>query len=219
MIAIPDAAGRKDFARYGDEGFPLEVAGRDPGDRHWLERFTSKASDYREVIAEMTTWRNAAADSFFTQFVATPERTDLWFRGRIENSPHHVFLVLRDPLGRAVGHLCVRHDAPRRAIEIENVLRGSPARRGVMTDVVRAVCSWLRCVFAEHEIFVRVFGNNEAAIRLYERCGFRETSRATVYRAQSGTDISWSETNPEGEPKREFVRMSIPLSVREERGG
>lgn len=218
MIALPETARRKGFAQQSHELFPLKVASSDSSDRYRLERITSEARDYRGVIEEMTKWRNAAVDSFFTQFVATTERTDLWFRNKIENSPDHVFLILRDPFGRAVGHLCVRHDALGRAFEIENVLRGRPGRRGAMTDAVRALCAWLTSGFPKHEIFVRVFGNNEAAIRLYERCGFGEVSRATVYRAQAGEEVSWSETNPEAEPRREIVRMAMPLSEKVERG-
>lgn len=195
------------FRKFDLETLRLPFSVSDPDILYRLEPLRSAAVDYAEVIEQMTEWRNTWVESFFTQFQATPGRTDKWFREKIEPSPHHLFFVLRSPAGSAIGHLCVRYDPARKAFELENILRGRTEVRGVMTHAMRAVCGWLSSEFPGETIFLRVFADNSSAVRLYERCGFTEVKRWPVFWLESGGEGSWSETHPRCDKMREVALM------------
>lgn len=195
------------FEKFDLETLRLTFPVADPGTLYRLEPLRSTTADYIEVVGQMTEWRNTWVESFFTQFRATPERTDRWFREKIDLSPRHLFFVLRGPADSPIGHLCVRYDFARKAFELENILRGRTGDPGVMTHAMRAVCGWLASEFPEETIFLRVFADNSSAVRLYERCGFTEVKRWPVFWHESGGEGSWSETNPKSTSSREVMLM------------
>lgn len=86
---------------------------------------------------------------------------------------------IAEDTGRAVGFLVARHIAIE--IEILNLAVSSHARRqGVGSQLLAAAFEWGRLVGAERAI-LDVRPSNQAALRLYERHGFRVEGRRPAY--------------------------------------
>jgi ribosomal protein S18 acetylase RimI-like enzyme len=109
-------------------------------------------------------------------------RADELYRVWIENScrgyADHVVVAERN--GHAVGYLTLHLDNDRRAriglVGVDEAWR----RRGVGQELLRGGLAWLAGQSVRH-VSVVTQGDNVASHSLYERAGFRETTRAIWY--------------------------------------
>ena len=71
-------------------------------------------------------------------------------------------------------------------------MRGVPrVMRGAMYSSVQAIMSWVFGTLQMQDVFLRVFSDNVRAIQLYEHCGFRETMRMPMRRAEENGVVRW----------------------------
>jgi RimJ/RimL family protein N-acetyltransferase len=91
--------------------------------------------------------------------------------------------------GRVVGRLSLSrdpHPASRHVADLGLMVAASARRRGVGGALLRAAEEWARAA-GVRKLELHVFPYNEAAIRLYESCGFeREGYRRSHYRRAGG---------------------------------
>ena len=142
--------------------------------------------------------------------LAVPDRILYWIRG--------------DHDGVRLGHVGLFHlDSDAGSMELDNVLRGSATRPipGLMQASVQTLMNWAEHHLGLSELSLRVFADNDRAIRLYERCGFMATRKIPLVKTEEGEVTSWIEqtTRPDLRSERAFLQMhrrmgSAPTIVR-----
>jgi RimJ/RimL family protein N-acetyltransferase len=92
--------------------------------------------------------------------------------------------------------------------EIDNVIRGEKSAPGVMTDALQTLIKWTHEVLKIKTIYLRVFADNERAIKLYRRCHFADESIIPLKKEIHGDGIYWIEDPMIKEkPERCFLKM------------
>jgi len=165
------------------------------------------------AIALLARWREQAFDAYLVRFPVTLEGTRAWLERGVLGTPDRVLFWVVDPAGRRVGHLGLfRYDAPSRSIELDNVVRGeADGPAGIMTRATEALCRWCLDRAEIDSVCLRVFSDNDRALRLYERAGFVETMRRPLVRIDTANGWKWEDA-PElhREPvARHFVTMRL----------
>jgi RimJ/RimL family protein N-acetyltransferase len=163
----------------------------------WLMPVTWDDVDSRTSVALLADWRRAAAEAFPSQFPVTLEGTQGWLREQVLAVPDRVLFWVADLDGNRVGHMGLfRFDADQGHIEIDNVVRGvADVLTGVMQSSLAALLEWTFSQLGMSAVFLRVFSDNERALRLYERSGFTETMRMPVARIEDGDLVRWVEVD------------------------
>jgi RimJ/RimL family protein N-acetyltransferase len=197
---------------------------RSPGERvaaagpsGWLVPVTREDLDDAAAITRLARWREAGAHGFPSQFTVTEEGTKRWLQKGLLEVPDRLLFWVEVPGLGPVGHVGLfRLDAGRRALEIDNIVRGEPGLPGLMHDAVSALIDWSFGALGVRALYLRVFSDNERAIRLYERCGFEETMRVPVARVEEPGCVRWVEVGGEYREKvtRYFVTMVLPAARR-----
>jgi RimJ/RimL family protein N-acetyltransferase len=135
-------------------------------------------------------WQAAAGPFATARFPATPAGGRAWLVEQILEIPDRLLFWVKAE-DTAVGHagLC-RFDFGARSAEVVHVVRGvGGVGPGVMTAAVTALCDWASEALRVAELLFRVPAENEPALRLARRCGFREAVRAAVRRVEAGEEV------------------------------
>ncbi len=197
-----------------------------PGGGNWLAIFdrdewmagldpvTWREVDDSDSIRLLAEWREAAQNSFPAIFPVSLEGTRRWLVRQVLEVPDRMLFWVQGAQGQKIGHLGVnRIDFAARNLELDNVVRGVPrVLRGAMYSSVQTVLNWVFVTLDMHDVFLRVFSDNTRAIQLYEHCGFRETMRMPMRRAQDEGVVRWLEVdgNYRQSIERYFVTMHLP---------
>jgi RimJ/RimL family protein N-acetyltransferase len=156
-------------------------------------------------------WRQKHADAFATVFKVTRDGTEKWLRAQMLDNPDRILFMIEADKEQPIGHLgLVVEDFEGNWAEVDNVIRGEEAgARGVMTHSLRTLCGWAFDVLRLSALRLRVFADNDRAIRLYERCGFRETERIPVARVESEGVTRWLPASGDQQSERCFSLMAL----------
>jgi RimJ/RimL family protein N-acetyltransferase len=178
-----------------------------------LEPVTWRDAQSDESVALLARWREAANAFFPSQFPVTVAGTQRWLMEQLLELPERILFWVRGNDGTRLGHLGLfRFDFRRPSVEIDNVVRGvEHTLPGLMTASVEALLSWSAETLGMAEIYLRVLSDNARAMRLYERCGFREALRVPLVRQEEGPVVRWVEVdgNHRGPVERYFVTMRM----------
>lgn len=165
------------------------------------------------AVERLAAWREAGNHAFPTQFPVTLDGTRRWLEHNLLEVPDRALFWVIDPAAGPVAHLGLfRFDYAKRHCEIDNVIRGvHGVAAGVMQAAVASLAHWSFTALRLNDLYLRVFGDNTRAVRLYERCGFQEHSRAPMKKTVQGAVTSWVETaGDEAAPaERHFVTMHL----------
>jgi perosamine synthetase len=167
------------------------------------------------LIDLLAKWREENFDAYPTQFKVTREGTARWLsQGVLDNPGRLTFLVL-NRLGKPIGHLGLTNALnPERSIEIDNVVRGVKSGesggedRGLMTHALQALIKWTNDMIGPREIMLRVFEDNEHAVRFYRRCGFVESRTIRLIKKVEGETTLFTPALGSNEADRTFLVMS-----------
>jgi len=158
-------------------------------------------------------WREANKDWYPTVFAYNLDNTRKWIEKQVLANPERILFFLFTPDGEPWGHLGLATFSfdPHAACEIDAVMRGrSDLAPGAMTPAVRSLVRWAFDEVGIGRMGLRVFSDNERAVRLYERVGF-EPGRLIPLVYEEGDPISsWREAKPGEEPGRHFLEMRLP---------
>ncbi len=163
------------------------------------------------LIETFSQWRRENAFAFPTQFPVTDAGTAAWLRSRLLDVPDRLLFLVLDKFGRPVGHLgyanCLNAGGE---MEIDNVVRGDKSGRpGIMSEAMEVLLDWAEEKIGPRRIFLRVFHDNEHAIKFYRKLGF-EDDAVLPLRAQvrgettSYVPLSQDDTAP---PDQCFLKM------------
>ena len=108
------------------------------------------------------------------------EKEHRWVRGKLEEKAP-IFSMIEKKSGRFIGNIELM-DVADSAAELGIAITAGMQDRGFGTEAVRALVGYGMDRLGLKRIFLKVFPDNARAIRVYEKCGFREYDR-------SGEDI------------------------------
>jgi perosamine synthetase len=180
-----------------------------PEDRGLLVPVCELHADDTRLIATFGRWREEHASAFPTQFPVTHEGTARWLRHGVLDKEDRLLFLVCDRHGHAVGHLgfagALDGD---RALEVDNVVRGEDGEPGLMSAAMEALLRWAGELFCPREVHLRVFEENDRAVRFYERLGFRADGTTALTRTESADGRLAYVPAGEGEAgDRKFLRM------------
>lgn len=128
--------------------------------------------DTENIVA----WRNSDAvrKNFIYQALFTKESHENWIRTKVETGQVVQMIICEKDTDRPVGSVYIRDiDRQHKKAEYGIFIGASEARgRGYGTAAARLM---IRYCFEElelHRLFLRVYADNEQAIRSYEKAGF-----------------------------------------------
>ena len=121
-------------------------------------------------------WRNENKQYFLDSREITSDEHLIWWKDKPASDKQFMVYFVIDDLGWPVGTLAVIGDDGAGSVEIGRVILGDKkyARLGIMTEAIKLAVGTVK---PDRPIHLRVKHDNTAAIRLYEKCGFRAGAR------------------------------------------
>ncbi|HEV8058699.1 MAG TPA: GNAT family N-acetyltransferase [Gemmataceae bacterium] len=177
-----------------------------------LEPVTAVDHEQPPLVDLLAKWREAAQDSFPTQFAITLEGTRNWLADKVLGVPDRILFWIRgDHDGVRLGHLGLFHlDATAKSIELDNVVRGvQRTMPGLIQAAVRTLMRWTADDLGLEEMSLRVCADNLRAVRLYERCGYRVVREIQLVKLVEPQVTRWVEQSeyPHLRSERRFLEM------------
>jgi RimJ/RimL family protein N-acetyltransferase len=118
--------------------------------------------------------------------------------------------------GSLIGHLGLyRFDFKKQSCEIDNVVRGRKnIMPGIMTLATKSLLNWSFSALGLKVITLRVFSDNERAMALYQRCGFKKVKDIPLKKIVKGGNLQWVEMSRESKKKAEryFTQLRLTKS-------
>lgn len=194
-------------SRFGD----VRATGALNGDGFEILLLTADLAADREIIDLLGRWRKENEAFFLSQFPVSFERTQAWYRDHLIAKPDRLLFIIRTANGY-VGHVGLfRFDFSCRSCEIDNIVRGENAFPGIMGAAILAMMKWGKETLGLEGFTLKVLGDNERAVRLYEKLGYVETGRIPLMLADGKDGPEWTEA-PEGrggKPERFYSVMTF----------
>lgn len=157
---------------------------------------------FPEIVSLCGKWRKNNPTAANTDFEITDERTKRWLDLFILERKDRLLYIIDDVAHNHIGHIGFSSfNFASRTAEIDAVLRGENTDiKGLMTACVNTLKIWADKYLDLQALEVRTNEDNERAIRLYERCGFKITERIPLYRRELENEVRWDE-DPTRDPK------------------
>ncbi|MEA2344855.1 MAG: perosamine synthetase [Thermoanaerobaculia bacterium] len=162
------------------------------------------------LISLFSQWRSENAFAFPSQFPVTDAGTASWLRSKLLDVEDRLLFLVIDRHGKPAGHLgyanCLNENAE---MEIDNVVRGVRGTNpGLMTKAMEALLTWASDVIGPAGIFLRVFHDNEHAIKFYRQLGFTDGIRIPLSRRVDGPAVFYDEITDGAKADQYFLRMN-----------
>lgn len=163
-------------------------------------------------IKLLAQWRDQAQNFFPSQFTVTFDGTKLWLENQvIKNFDRILFLVSSARNNTPVGHLGLyRFNWKEKSCEIDNVIRGrDDLLPGIMTPATMQVGTWARKTLGIKILYLRVLADNQRAISLYERCGYKGIKKIPLKKEVKEGMVQWIEDPDLKKAERYFLQMRL----------
>lgn len=150
------------------------------------------------LISLLAEWRAAHQQAFPTRFPVTEEGTRSWLTKRLLEVPDRLLFLVVNRFGEKIGHLGLANaHSEDFSVEIDNVVRGKPdLSPGIMSEALCVLVDWSHKNLWPEKIVLRVFQDNEHALRFYTRNGFKAEAQIPLRRKTNGSTESYSELAP-----------------------
>jgi perosamine synthetase len=165
------------------------------------------------LIEKLATWREENAFAYPTQFPVTVAGTATWLRRRLLEIEDRILFLVLDRHGYPIGHLGFANALSGQAVlEIDNVVRGDKnAEPGIMGSAMEALLNWAEETLGPRSIYLRVFSDNEHAVRFYRRLGFVDGPKTPLRRFCEDGRIEYRSLTDDDrrEPDKYFLHMTF----------
>jgi len=218
-LAVYHQAIRKSFGFLKRSSSITEVSTRMiplPGGVGALVPIADLNVDDDVLIAQLAEWRVANQAAYPTRFPVTIDGTKKWLKDRMLAVDDRLLFLVLDRHGNRIGHFgfanCV-NDVGEMAID--NVVRGvAGAAPGLMQAAMAAAIEWAHTTIGPAGFFLRVFANNQHAVRFYERGGFAVAEQIPLRRHQLGHTESYEPLTPEDKSPPDAIFLKMRLQPR-----
>ncbi|MEK7592860.1 MAG: GNAT family N-acetyltransferase, partial [Patescibacteria group bacterium] len=193
--------------KYGNTGTVNVLRFTVDAKKYRLVPVTSKDQSSRKSISLLTDWRKKNDWWFPSQFKVTYEGTKRWLTTQLLEKKGRVLFFLEDDRGKRLGHLGLySFDFKDNSCEVDNVIRGEESAPGVMTHALNMLIQWTYEVLKIKTIYLRVFSDNERAIKLYRRCHFVDDDLISLAKEVRDDGTYWiEEPKMKEKPERSFL--------------
>lgn len=182
------------------------------GEKAQLQAITINDLYNDPFIKLLAQWRHQAQNFFPSQFTVTFDGTKLWLENQvIKTFDRILFLVSSARNDTPVGHLGLyRFDWKEKSCEIDNVIRGrDDVLPGIMTPATIQVGTWARKKLGVKILYLRVLADNQRAISLYERCGYKGIKKIPLRKEVKEGMVQWVEDPALKKAERYFLQMRL----------
>jgi RimJ/RimL family protein N-acetyltransferase len=188
-----------------------------------LRPLTTLDTGRKPIITLLAKWRDKIQEWFPAQFKVTYEGTKKWLENGVIGTKDRILFMVEDKKGKPVGHVGLfRFNYIERACEIDNIVRGEDGVfKGAMFSACKTLLNWAFDSLGIEAAYLRVVSDNERAIALYEKLGYREIQRVPLVKLKEPGVTRWVEVigRPYMEIKRYFVTMKLEKKDWEKKNG
>ena len=165
----------------------------------------------RNIIRSLAHWRKKHQSWFQAQFKVTIKGTRIWLEKKVIETPDRIlFLISVD--NNLIGHFgFFRFNFKNHSCEIDNVVRGEPGYPGIIQNGLKYLMKWGKKNLFIKNYTLETTSDNERAIRLYSKLGFKEYKRIPLIQTNKNGYNEWIEApkNYKNNIKRCNVYMKI----------
>jgi len=165
----------------------------------------------KSLIEILSKWRNENSFAFFSHFKVTFSGTSNWLQSQIINRKDRILFLLIDKYGNRIGHLGFTNSInDKEEMEIDSVLCGvKRVDKGIMSNAIIALIKWAQETIMPRIIFLRVFSDNEKAIKFYKGVGFKIVEKIPLRKCVEHDRIVYEsyEEDDDKEPDKFALRM------------
>lgn len=176
----------------------------------YLRVINSSDLEDRTLLKKLTVWRKREEKWFASQFNVTSPRTKKWLQDSVIDNPLRILFVIEDDNGNFIGHAGFnRYRSQDNSCELDNVVRGIYSYPGLMTNIVLLLTKWSFINLRISKLFLTTFKDNERAVQLYLRCGFKKIDTIPLRSTKIKNEINWIEDKRKNrnKAKRYYLRM------------
>lgn len=132
--------------------------------------------DDDQLIEKLSQWREKHKDAFPSQFKVTNEGTKNWLIKNVLETEDRILFLILNKFGTPVGHAGFANGFNEFCnLEIDNVVRGEDnISPGIMGAALQRLIDWAYEFIAPERIILRVFRDNEHAVKFYQNLNFVE---------------------------------------------
>lgn len=160
----------------------------------YLRAVTKESARNSQEIKHLAKWRRASQRWFPSQFRVTVKGTQNWATEQLINKEDRILFMIDDLSYRSIGHVGLyRFNWQKKTCEIDNIVRGERSMPGIMTEAIQTLCMWGKKELGVRGYTLSCFADNEKAIALYKRCGFKEDERIPLVKIQKKAAVIWEE--------------------------
>lgn len=176
----------------------------------YLRPVSVSSLDNNEDIENLASWREKHNWWFPAQFTVTFEGTKKWLENQILKQRDRFLFMLETPSGIPFGHVGLyRFNFVDLSCELDNIVRGRNFVPGAMTHVLRMLIKWTFSVLGVRILYLKVYLDNERAIALYKRCGFRELKKIPMKKIKEQNVVRWEEQQEDFKGKAERYHLQM----------
>lgn len=148
----------------------------------------------KKIVKLLGKWREQNS-RWFDIFKVTEEGTKKWLKEKVIDCDDRILFLIKTMDGLVVGHIgFYRFDFKDYSCELDNVMRGEKTEiPGLMTYVTKTILDWAFERLKLKSITLRTFSDNEKAIALYERCGFKKVKDIPLEKIVGKDSVRWEE--------------------------
>lgn len=190
-----------------EDGMPIKI----PNPDHFTLRPLGKRDiESKALIRNLGLWRAKNSRWFPSKFKVTSARTKKWLDELVVNNTDRILFIIEDEKNKQYGHLgFYRYDQSNNSCELDNVVRGVVDVAGLMTKCVNALVAWGFANLGIDHIYLTTFEDNEKALKLYRRCGFKIYKRVGLVKKKKGNEYVWEKAKNQKSSK--FARYEIKM--------
>lgn len=160
-------------------------------------------------IYKLACWREKYHDAFPMKFYVIPKDTKKWVNEQLIHNPHRLLFIIwwEDKILGHIGYF--KFNKSENYCEIDNVMKGVDGFKGLMLSVMKNIILFAFEEFNLDTLYLNVFSNNQRAITLYEKSGFKLISETPLKKVDIDEFNSHWEETTKVFAQRYYYRMEL----------
>jgi len=148
-----------------------------------------------DLIQKLTNWRNLARRYFFTQFIATCDRTRNWIENTVLQDRSRLLFIIHSKI-KPIGQYGFKRLSVE-SVELDNLMRGEMGGHPrLIYRAEIALIDWIFSVFDVNRIYAFILSDNHIALNLHKSVGFKMSQRIPLSKVEFQGEIHLQKGTP-----------------------